>query len=174
MSFTILRSLLKLTSIESVIPSNHLILCLPLLLLPSIFPSISLFQLVSSLQQVAKLSELRLQYQSFQWIFRVDFLLDWLDWSPYCQRTLRSLLQHHNSKVSILQHPAFLMVQSSLAFALKWEMCNSSFHLNTLVAIVGWLINWPNFSIVVSRGTGNPKERRRAARIAGQKQMLIR
>ena len=58
-------------SIESVMPSNHLILCHPLLLLPSIFPSISLFQWVSSSHQVAKVLEHQLQHESFQWIFRV-------------------------------------------------------------------------------------------------------
>ena len=88
------QSSLKLKSIESVMWSNHLILCLPLLLLPSIFPSIRVFQWVGSSHQVAKDLELQLQHQSFQWIFRVDFLLDWRVWSPFCQRTLRSLLQH--------------------------------------------------------------------------------
>ena len=66
--------LLNLMSTESVMPSNHLILCHPLLFLPSIFPSISLFQRVSSSHQVAKVLELQLQYQPFQWIFKDDFL----------------------------------------------------------------------------------------------------
>ena len=66
--------ILKLTSIESVMPSNHLILCCPLLLLPSIFPRISLFQWLSSSHLVAKLLEFQLQHQSFLWIFRTDFL----------------------------------------------------------------------------------------------------
>ena len=62
-------------SIESVMPSNHLILCRPLLLLPSIFPSIQgLFKWVSSLHQVAKVLEFQLQHQSFQWILRTDLL----------------------------------------------------------------------------------------------------
>ena len=74
LSFTISRSLLRLMSIESVMPSNHLILCCPLLLLPSIFPRIRVFSWVSSSHQVAKISQLQLQHQSFQWIFRVDFL----------------------------------------------------------------------------------------------------
>ena len=66
---------LKLMPIESVMLSNHLILCRPLLLLPSIFPSIrGLFKWVSSSHQVAKILELQLQHQSFQWIFRTDFL----------------------------------------------------------------------------------------------------
>ena len=72
-SFTISQSLLKLMPIEPVMPSNHLILCRPLLLLPSIFPSISLFQWVGSPHQVAKVLELQLQHQFFQWIFRTDF-----------------------------------------------------------------------------------------------------
>ena len=68
------QSLLKLMAIESVIPSNHLILCRPLLLLPSSFPSIRVFSNVSSSHQVAKVLEFQLQHQSFQWIFRADFL----------------------------------------------------------------------------------------------------
>ena len=74
-SITNSRSLPKLMSIESVMPSNHLILCRPSLLLPSIFPSIwVLFKWVSSSHQVAKVLELQLQHQSFHWIFRTDFL----------------------------------------------------------------------------------------------------
>ena len=61
-SFTISQSLLKLMSMESVMPSNHLILCGPLLLLPSIFPNIRIFSNVSSLIQVAKVLELQLQH----------------------------------------------------------------------------------------------------------------
>ena len=74
LSITNSLSLLKLSSIESVMPSNHLILCHPLFLLPSIFPSVRVFSNVSSLHQVAKVLELQLQHQSFQWIFRIDFL----------------------------------------------------------------------------------------------------
>ena len=79
LSFTISQSLLKLLSTESVMPCNHLILCCPLLLLPSIFPSITLFQWVSSLHQGAKELELKLQHQSCQWIFRTDFLFSFLN-----------------------------------------------------------------------------------------------
>ena len=64
--------LLKLVSIESVMPSNRLILCRPLLLLSSIFPNIRVFFRVSSSHQVAKVLEFQLQHQSFQWIFRTD------------------------------------------------------------------------------------------------------
>ena len=74
-SFTISRSLLKLMSIEPVMPFNHITLCCPLLLLPSIFPCISDFSNESTLHQGTKILEL--QHQSFQWIFRADFLYDW-------------------------------------------------------------------------------------------------
>ena len=83
-SFTISWSLWKFMSLESVILSNHPILCHPLFLLSSIFPSVRVFLWVSSSCQVAK--GLELQHQSFQWMFRVDFLLDWLVWSSCCLR----------------------------------------------------------------------------------------
>ena len=77
------QSLLKLMSIALVIVSNQIIFCRPLLLLPSIFPSIkSLFQWVGSSHQVAKVLEVQLQHQSFQWIFRTNFLWDGLVGSP--------------------------------------------------------------------------------------------
>ena len=73
-------------SIESMMPSNYLILCHPLLLLPSIFPSIRVFSIVSALH-IQYLSQwLELQHQSFWWIFRIDFLWDWLVGSPCCPR----------------------------------------------------------------------------------------
>ena len=72
LSFTISQNLFKFMFIELVMPSNHLILCRPLLPLPSIFPS--LFQRVSSSYQVAKVLRLQFQQQFCQWIFRVDFL----------------------------------------------------------------------------------------------------
>ena len=82
---------------------------------PLLFPSPfnlsqhqGLFQWVSYSHQVAKVLEFQLQHQSFQWIFRVDFLQDWLDWSFAVQRTLESLLEHRNSKVSILRCSALL------------------------------------------------------------------
>ena len=70
LSITNSWSLLKLMSIESMMPSNHLVLCPPLLLLPSIFPNIRVF----SNEWVTKVLEFQLQHQSFQWIFRTDFL----------------------------------------------------------------------------------------------------
>ena len=85
LQFTISWSLLKPMSIKPVMPSNHLILCCSLLL-PSVFPSLRVFSMSWLLHQVAKVLELQLQHQSFQWIFRVDFLQEWLAWSPCSQR----------------------------------------------------------------------------------------
>ena len=70
-----------------------------------------LFQWVDSWHQVTKLLELQLQHQSFQWIFRIDFLQDWLVWSLCCPRNLESVLQHHSPKASVLRCSAFFMVQ---------------------------------------------------------------
>ena len=84
LSITNSWSLLKLMSIELVMTSNHFLLCRPLLLSPSIFPT--LFKWVSSSPQVAKVLEFQLQHQPFQWIFRTDFLKDGLVGSPCCPR----------------------------------------------------------------------------------------
>ena len=116
LSITNSWSLLKLMSIESVMPSNHLTLCRPLLLLPSIFPSIRVLKWVSSLHQVAKVLELLHQHQSLQWIFRlISFKSDWFDILAV-QGTPKSLLQHHSSKALILQYLAFFMVQFSHSY----------------------------------------------------------
>ena len=72
-----------------------------------------LFQWVSSSHEVAKVLEFQLQHQSFQWIFGVYFLWDWLIWSPCCPRDSQDLLQHHSSKASTLWHSAFFIVQLS-------------------------------------------------------------
>ena len=108
------RSLPKLISIESVMPSNHLIFCHPLLLPPSIFPSIGVFTNESAL--CIKWPK----YWSFSFNISpsnehsglISFRMDWLD-LPEVQRTLNSLLQHHSSKASILRHSAFFIVQVS-------------------------------------------------------------
>ena len=101
-------------SIESVMPSNHLILCHPFFLLPSIFPSIRVF---------SSESVLRIRWPKY-WSFSfnispsiehpglISFRMDWLDFLAV-QGTLRCLLQHHSSKASILQRSAFFMVQLS-------------------------------------------------------------
>ena len=114
LSFTISQSLLKLVSIELVIPSNHLILCHPLLLLPSIFPSIR----VSS-NELA----LRIRWPKY-WSFSfsicpsneysglISFTIDWFDLFSV-QGTLKSLLQDESSKASILWCSAFFTVQVS-------------------------------------------------------------
>ena len=88
LSITISRSLLRLMSIKSVMPSNHLILCHPLLLLPPIPPSIRVFsnELALCIRWPAKVLELQLQHQAFHWIFSTDFLEDWLVWSPCSPR----------------------------------------------------------------------------------------
>ena len=119
LSITNSRSMLKFISIESVMPSNHLILCHPLLLLPSIFPSIRAFSNeVSSLHQVAKILTPDSRSSSFstspsnEYSGLISFRMDWFALLKV-QGTLKSLFQHHNSKASILQHSPFFMVQPS-------------------------------------------------------------
>ena len=104
LSFTIWRSLLKLMSIELVMPSNYFIVFYPLLLLPSTFPSIRVFSNKSALwHQVSKYwRKLQFQHQSFRWIFRGDFWFDLV-----VQRTVKSLSQHHSSDFSILKTSIF-------------------------------------------------------------------
>ena len=114
LSITNSQSLLKLMSIELVMPSNHLILWCPLLLLPSIFSSIKVF---------SKESVLPIRWPNY-WSFScsispskeylglISFMMNWLDLLAV-QGTLKSLLQHHNSKSSVLWHSAFSIVQLS-------------------------------------------------------------
>ena len=114
LSFSIYRSLLKLMSIESVMPSNHLVLCHPLLLLPSIF---------HSNRDFSNESVLHIRWSKY-WSFSfsispsneysrlISFRMDWLDLLAV-QGTLVSLLLHHSSKASLLRHSAFFMVQLS-------------------------------------------------------------
>ena len=114
LSITNSQSLLKLMSIDSVMPSNHLILCRPVLLLPSIFPSFSVFPTESVLPIRWP------KYWSFSFSISpsneyselISFKMDWLDLLAV-QGTLKSLLQHHSSKASILQCSAFFIVQLS-------------------------------------------------------------
>ena len=114
LSITNSRNLLKLVSIESMMPSNHLILCHPLLLLPSIIPSIRVF---------SNKSVIGIRWPKY-WSFNfnicpsneysglISFRINWLDLLAV-QGTLKSLLQHRSSKVSILQHSVLFMVQLS-------------------------------------------------------------
>ena len=108
-----LRSLLKLVSVESVMPSNHLILCRPLLLSPSIFPSIRVFSNESFLIRWPKDWSFRFSISpSKEYSVLISFRIDWL-YLLAIQRTLKSLLQHHSSKASILQHSTFFIAQLS-------------------------------------------------------------
>ena len=119
-SQTVSQSLLKLMSVESVVPSKYLILCHPLLLLPSVFPSIRVFSSESTL---------RIRWPKY-WSFSfsispsnehsglISFRMDWLD-LPAVQGTLKSLLQHHSSKASILQSSAFFVVQLSRLYMIN-------------------------------------------------------
>ena len=116
------QSLLKLMSIEAVMPSNHLILCRPLLLLPSVFPSIRVF---------SKESVLRIRWPKY-WSFSfsislsseysglISFKMAWLDLHAV-QGTLKSLPQHHSSKASIPWCSAFFMVQLSHPYTTTGE-----------------------------------------------------
>ena len=114
LSITNSWSLLKLMSITSVMPSNHLILCLPLLLLPSVFTSIKIFSNESALHIRWP------KYRSFSFSFSpyseysglISLRTDWFDLLAV-QQTLKNLLQHQNWKTLILQHSAFCMIQLS-------------------------------------------------------------
>ena len=114
LSFTVSQSLLKLISIESMMPSNHIILCCPLLLLPSVFPSIRVF---------SNEAVLRIRWPKY-WSFSfsinpsseysglLSFRIDRFDLLAV-QGTLKTLLQHHSSKASVFWPSAFFMVQLS-------------------------------------------------------------
>ena len=114
LSVTNFQSFLKLMSIKLVMPSLNLILCHPLLLLPSIFPSIKVFSNESVLHiRWPKYWNFSISISpSNEYSGLISFRMDWLN--PFVvQRTLKSLLQHHSSKASILQCSAFFMVQLS-------------------------------------------------------------
>ena len=114
LSITNSQNLLKLLSVKSVMPSNHLILCQPLLLLPSIFPSIEVFSIESALHiRWPKYGSFSFNISpSNEYSGLISLRMDWLDLLAV-QGTLKSLLQHHSSKASILQCSAFFTVQHS-------------------------------------------------------------
>ena len=131
-------------SIESVMPSNHLILCCPLLLLPSIFPSIRIF---------SNESALHIRWPKY-WNFSfnispsnkhpglISFRMDWLDLLPV-QGTLKGLPQHHSSKASILQHSAFFIVQLSHPYMTTGkDMALTRWTLLTKCCLCFWLQYW--------------------------------
>ena len=138
LSFTISWNLFKFMSIESLMLSNHLILCCPLLLLPSIFPSIRVFAYEMTLHIRWP------KYWSFSFSISpsseysglISFRIDWFDFLVV-QGTLKSPLQHHNLKTSILWHLAFFMVQLSYLYmtarettaltVLCWQSDSSAF-----------------------------------------------
>ena len=113
-SITVSQSLLRLMSIESVMPSNHLILCHPLLLLPSIFPSIRVFSSESALHiRWPKYWNFSFSISlSNEYSGLISFRIDWFDFLVV-QGSLRSLLQQHSLKALILRCSAFFMVQLS-------------------------------------------------------------
>ena len=133
MSITNSRSSLRLTSIESVMPSSYLILCYPLLLLPPIPPSIRVFSNESTLPMRWP------KYWSFSFSIipskeipgLISFRMDWLDVLAV-QGTLKSLLQHHSSKASILQCSGFLIVQLSHPYMTTGKT----------IALTRWIICW--------------------------------
>ena len=143
LSITISQSLLKLMSIESVMPSNHLILCRPLLLPPSIFPSISIFPNESVLHIRWP------EYWSFSFSISpsneysgmISLRTGWLDLLAV-QGTLKSLLQHHSSKASILQCSAFFIVQLSHPYMTTGKTIALTFAVQTFVGkVISLLFN---------------------------------
>ena len=138
LSFTISQSLLRFMTIESIMLSNHLILCRPLSPFAfSLSQHQGLFQRVSSLHQVAKVLELQLQHPySNEYSGLISFRIDWFDLHAV-QGTLKSPLQHHNLKASVLWCSAFFMIQLShlytttektrgltrQIFSAKWCVC---------------------------------------------------
>ena len=130
------RSLPKLMSIESVMPSNYCILCCPLLLLPSIFPSIRVFSNESAL------SNRWPKYWSFSFnispsnehLRLISFRMDWMDLLAV-QGSPKSLLQHRSPKTSILWHSAFFIVQLSHPYILKqcYKMSIIAFYTLSLI-----------------------------------------
>ena len=146
LSITISRSSLKLTSVESVIPSSHLILCHPLFLLPPNPPSIRVF---------SNESTLRMRWSKY-WSFSfsiipykelpglIFFRMDWLDLLAV-QGTLKSLLQHHSSKTSILQRSAFfsvnLFIRWLFHFSVGQERQRFCLHCTSKRCLWGWLVS---------------------------------
>ena len=127
LSFTISWSLLKLMSIESVMPSNHLILCHPFLLLPSIFPSIRVFSNELTLHiRWPKYWSFSFSISPFNdYLGLICFGIDWLELLAV-QGTLKSLHQHQNLKASVLQCSVFFMVQLSHLYVTTMESYEKS------------------------------------------------
>ena len=159
LSITISWSMLKLMSIQSVMPSNHLVLCCPLHLLPSIFPSIWVFS-----SELA----LRIRWPKY-WIFSfgislsneysglISFRIDWFDLLA-AQGTLQSLLQHHSLEVSIIAHSVFFMVQLSHLYmtAGKTIALTRWTFVGKVMSLHGQLFLWENVSYCLQQEERNP------------------
>ena len=157
LSFTVSQSLLKVMSVEPVMPSNHLVLCCLFLLLPSVFPSIRVFS--DELAPCIRWPKYwRLSFSigpSNEYSGLISFRIDWLD-LPAAQGSLKSLLQNHSSKASVLWCSAFFMVQLSLPYVTPGKiialtrrtfvgkvmhlLLNTLSWFDTLVDIYGWYI----------------------------------
>ena len=157
LSFTVSQSLLKVMSVEPVMPSNHLVLCCLFLLLPSVFPSIRVFS--DELAPCIRWPKYwRLSFSigpSNEYSGLISFRIDWLD-LPAVQGSLKSLLQNHSSKASVLWCSAFFMVQLSLPYVTPGKIIaltrrtfvgkvmhllfNTLSWFDTLVDIYGWYI----------------------------------
>ena len=141
LSFTVCQSCLKLMSIESVMPSNHLILCCPFILLPSIFPRIRVFSNELALDiRWPKYWNFTFSISPSNVRLMLSFKTDWF-YLLAVQGTLKSLLQHHKSKASIFHCSLFFMVQlsdittgknHSLSYQLKILSTGQYYHLTSL------------------------------------------
>ena len=147
LSTTNSHSLLKLSCIKPAMPSNHLILCHSLLILPSIFPYIRLFSSKSFLTiRWPKYWSLRVSISpSKEYSGLISFRIDCFDLLAV-QGTLKSLLQHHSSKASILQCSAFFMVQCSIPYNItekpialtRWTFVSEKWTFCFLICCLGW------------------------------------
>ena len=152
LSITNSRSLLKLMSIESVMPSSHLILCRPLLLLPPIPPSISIFSNESALcMRWPKYWSFRLSISpSNEHPGLMSFRMDWFD-LPF-QGTLKSLLQHHSSKASIFRSSVFFTVQLSHPYTTTGKtiaLTRQSFVGKAMSLLLHWVVTRNSTFLVI-------------------------
>ena len=145
LSFTISQSLLKFMSIESVMPCNHLVLSHPLLLLPSIFPSLRVFSNESTLHiRWPKYWSISFSISSSnEYSGLISFRIDWFDLLAV-YGTLKSLLQHCNLKASIFWRPAFFMVQLSYPYVTTGEN----------IALTIWIFVSKMMSLLFNRLSG--------------------
>ena len=152
LSITNSQSLLKLMSTESMLPSNHLILCCPLLLLPLIFPSIRVF----SSESVFHIRWPKYWSFSFnigpsnEYSGLISFRTDWLDILAF-QGTLKSLLQHHSSKASTLQRSAFFIAQVSHPYMTTGNtiaLTRYTFVCKVMPLFFNMLSQWYNITLI--------------------------